>query len=137
MKLIKLLLDFVCRNRHLMKRYAVVGATSMVIDFGILYILTDIFGVYYLTSATASFVVAAFYNYFLNRHWTFRSNGSRRKQLPIFFAIAIIGVALNNGIMYIGVDQFGLWYIYAKIFATGIVTTWNFIGNKYLTFRIK
>jgi putative flippase GtrA len=137
MKIIKLLLGFFYRNRHQIGKYAVVGATSMVIDFGILYILTDIIGVYYLTSATASFVVAAFYNYFLNRHWTFRSNGSRRKQLPVFFIIAIIGVTLNNSIMYAGVEQFGIWYIYSKIIATGIVTIWNFFGNKYLTFKIK
>jgi putative flippase GtrA len=137
MKIIKLLLDFVYRNRHLMVKYAIVGVSSMVIDFGILYILTDVFGVYYITSATASFIVAASFNYFFNRHWTFRSSGSRRKQLPVFFTIAIIGVAINNSIMYAGVEQFGIWYIYAKIVATAIVTVWNFFGNKYLTFRIK
>lgn len=137
MKIIKLLLDFVYRNRHLMSKYAVVGATTMVIDFAILYVLTDIFEVYYLVSATTSFIVAAFYNYFFNRSWTFRSSGSRRKQLPVFFGIAIVGVTLNNSIMYVGVDQFGLWYIHAKVIATAIVTTWNFLGNKYFTFRIK
>ncbi|MBT4850135.1 GtrA family protein [Candidatus Parcubacteria bacterium] len=133
----KFLLDYLHRNRFIMSKYAVVGFSSMIIDLGVLYILTEFADVHYLMSATISFVMAAFYNYNLNRRWTFQSSGSKTKQVPVFLIIAGIGLLLNNNILFIGVRQFGLWYIYAKVLAIAIVTSWNFFGNKYLTFKIK
>ena len=118
-------------------KYCIVGGTAAVVDFGILFILTDFFSVHYLTSATVSFIVSALVNYSLNRSWTFRSNGKNRKQLPNFFTIATMGLVLNNGMMYTGVEFFGLWYILAKVIATGVVVIWNFFGNKYITFNDK
>lgn len=133
----KFILNYFHRNRFIMSKYAVVGVTSMVIDLSILYVLTDFAHVHYLMSATISFVIAALYNYNLNRRWTFHSSGSKTKQLPVFFIIAGIGLLLNNNILFVGVAKFGLWYIYAKILAIGIVTSWNFFGNKHLTFKIE
>lgn len=132
----KLAIHFIRDNKIIIQKYMAVGLSSTVIDFGILFILTDFFYVHYLVSATIAFILAASYNYFLNRSWTFRSNGKKRKQLPVFFIIATLGILLNNNVMYFSVEQLGLWYIYGKIIATGIVTFWNFFGNKYLTFKI-
>jgi putative flippase GtrA len=125
------------QNQGQIGKYLVVGVTAAIIDFGLLYALTDGVHIYYLLSATISFIVAAIYNYSLNRAWTFRSSGSRTKQVPIFFIVAILGVLLNNTIMYLGVEKVGLYYLLAKVFAAAVVTIWNFFGNKYLTFRLK
>ncbi|MEA2089051.1 MAG: GtrA family protein [Patescibacteria group bacterium] len=124
-------------KNKLFVKYCVVGGTAAAVDFSILFILTDFLNVYYLISATISFIVSALTNYSLNRSWTFRSNGKKRKQLPIFFTIATIGLILNNSIMYFSVEVLAVWYIWAKVVATGIVLIWNFIGNKYLTFNKK
>ncbi len=136
--MLRLILKLIHKHKLFIK-YCVVGGTAAVVDFSVLYFLTDWLKIYYLHSATASFILSALTNYSLNRKWTFRSNGKKRKQLPIFFFIAGCGLLLNNTIMYIGVEKFGLWYIFAKIFATGIVLIWNFLGNKHFTFndRIK
>ncbi len=132
----KFAIHFIKDNKTILKKYFVVGLSSTIIDFAILFILTDFFNLYYIASATIAFIIAAFFNYFFNRTWTFRSNGKRRKQLPVFFIIATLGILLNNNILYFCVEQLGWWYIYGKIIATGIVTSWNFFGNKYLTFKI-
>ena len=125
-------------DRHkLFIKYSVVGGIAAVIDFGVLYVLTDFLGVYYLISATISFILSALTNYFLNRTWTFRSRGRKMRQIPIFFTIATIGLILNNFILYWGVEFLGLWYIFSKMIATGIVLIWNFLGNKHFTFNDK
>lgn len=134
--MLQLILKLIHKNRLFIK-YCIVGGTAAVVDFFVLYFLTEFGKIYYLYSATASFILSALTNYFLNRKWTFHSNGKKRKQLPIFFFIAGCGLLLNNMIMYIGVEKFGLWYIFAKIFATGIVLIWNFFGNKRFTFNNK
>lgn len=125
------------QNQGQISKYLVVGGTAAIIDFGLLYFLTDGLHIYYLISATISFVIAAIYNYSLNRIWTFKSSGSRTKQVPIFFMVAILGVLFNNTIMYLGVEKVGLYYLLAKVFAAAVVTIWNFFGNKYLTFRLQ
>ena len=124
-------------KNQLILKYAIVGATGALVDFVLLFVLTDGFGLHYLVSATSSFILSAWLNYVLNRNWTFRSNGQRRKQLPIFFIIATLGLFINNNIMYFSVEKIGLHYLLAKVIATAVVTFWNFFGNKYLTFRIK
>ncbi len=128
--------NYVKNNWQQLWRYGLVGLTSAIIDFGILYLLTDGFGFHYLWSATISFIVAASYNYYLNKTWTFKAGGKLSKQVSIFLLIAGSGVLLNNLILYLLVEQAHWWYIYAKIIAAGIVTIWNFIGNKYLTFKV-
>ncbi len=135
-KIVSVLWKFFLDNKKLILKYGTVGAASAVVDFGILFILTDWLGVYYLVSATISFIVAALVNYILNRNWTFRSNGQRRKQVPIFIAIAVLGILLNNNIMYVCVEHWHLHYLWAKVIAAAIVTFWNFFGNKYLTFKM-
>ncbi len=118
-----------------MLKYGAVGLTSAVFDFGILIFLTEVVKFYYLYSATASFIVAALVNYYLNRFWTFRSTGSQIKQIPIFFTVALFGLALNNFILWLGVEWVHLHYILSKVIATGVVTIFNYLGNKYFTFK--
>jgi len=129
--------NYIRNNWQQLWRYGVVGASSAIIDFSILYLLTDGLSFYYLWSATISFLVAASFNYYLNKTWTFKAGGKMSKQAMIFLLIAGVGVLLNNFILYLLVEYAQWWYIYAKIISTGLVTISNFFGNKYLTFRVK
>jgi putative flippase GtrA len=117
-------------------RYFVSGIIATLTDFIIIYALTDGFGLWYLYSGIISFICALSVSYVLNRFWTF-NNKDRRfgRQLTIFLIVAIIGLLINNGLMVIGVEILGLWYIFAKAIATIIALIWNFLGQKYFTFR--
>lgn len=114
-----------------------VGISAAIVDFGLLYILTEFGHLHYLLSATISFIAAVIVNYSLNKSWTFASSGSHLKQFPIFLMVAVCGIIINNGILYTGVEKFDIWYIYAKIIATVVVMVWNFAWNKHLTFRVQ
>ncbi len=134
-KLFSFGIKYIKNNWHQLWRYATVGLVSAIVDFTILYLLTDKAGFHYLWSATISFIVAASLNYYLNKTWTFKAGGALAKQAGIFLLIAGNGVLLNNLIMYLLVEHGDWWYIYAKIIAIGIVTIINFLGNKYFTFK--
>jgi putative flippase GtrA len=129
--------NYIKRHWHQLWRYSTVGLVSAVVDFGILYLLTDKLGFYYLISATISFIAAASVNYYLNKNWTFKVSGQLAKQIAFFLLISGSGVLLNNLILFFLVEFGDWWYIYAKIIATCIVTIGNFMGNKYLTFKIR
>lgn len=108
------------------------------VDFSLLYFLTDIAGIWYLWSATLSFVIAAFVNYLFQKLWTFKSKDKKAvKQFAAFLAVQIVGLFINNTVIYVLVDQFNAHYLLAKIAATAIVLIWNFWASKKFVFNAK
>ena len=117
-------------------KFGVVGVSSTVIDWGIYLLLTRIFGIFYLMAKILSFSVAVLNSYIWNRRWTFRSNDpAKLKQFIKFLTISIVGLVLNSSIMYIAVSYIKLHDIYGLFLATAIVLGWNFLANKYYTFK--
>ena len=121
--------------RQLIK-FGIVGVSSTVIDWGIYLLLTRIFGFYYLMAKILSFGVAVLNSYIWNRRWTFRSNDpAKLKQFIKFLTISFVGVVLNTFIMYLSVEHLRWHDIYGLFLATAIVLFWNFLANKFYTFR--
>ena len=127
-------------------KFAVVGASGAVIDFGLTALCKGIFGIPELLSNAIGFTVAATSNYFLNRVWTWRSTSKEvGVEYAKFFFVSLVGLGLNSLIVFMLKDtsigprfvETGLdWDFWvAKIVATGIVMVWNFMANNLFTFR--
>lgn len=121
-------------------RYAAVGATMTVLDFSIYLGLTRgtaLFAGRFVAAATASFLCAVCVSFVLNNFWTFRhDHRGWHRRAPKFLAVAVVGLALNAGILH-GLVLLGLHDILAKIMATGVVTGWNFTMQRFWTFRVR
>lgn len=116
-------------------KFGLVGASSTVIDWGIFYLLNH-YNLYYLTAKVLSFSVAVINSFIWNRRWTFRSQDpNRTKEFTKFLVIALIGLGINALIMYLAVSVLGTRKIFGLIFATGITMFWNFLANKFYTFK--
>lgn len=112
-------------------RFCFVGGISLLVDCGLLFLLTDFFGVHYLYSAGISFTVSVIFNYWLCVVYVFR--GARRqtpKQATIFIGSSIVGLGLNQLCMWLFVEWLGLHYLVAKLGATVIVTLWNYVMKR-------
>lgn len=117
-------------------KFGIVGVSSTIIDWGIFYLLNLVFGVYYLKAKVLSFAVAVFNSFIWNRRWTFRSkNPHQSQEFTKFLIIALVGLSINALIMYLAVSILQTRKIIGLIFATGIVTFWNFLANKFYTFK--
>ena len=117
-------------------RFCVVGTLGAIIDIGGLYVLVEFFGIYYLLAAAISFIFAVINSYFLNKYWTFQNkNNQHAKQFIIFLLVSVIGLLINLGAMYVLTEWVGFWYLLSKAIAAIIVLFWNFLMNKYVTFR--
>jgi putative flippase GtrA/uncharacterized SAM-binding protein YcdF (DUF218 family) len=118
-------------------RYLVVGGVAFVVDFTVLIGLTELAGVNYLLSAAAGFLFGLIANYVLSISWVFQNRTLKNKQaeFSLFAIIGIIGLGLNELILYVGTDMIGFDYRVSKLIAVAIVLFWNFGARKATLFR--
>ncbi len=112
-------------------RFCVVGGLSLVVDCAILFGLTEFFGVNYWYSAGISFTVSVIFNYWLCVAYVFKNvRKQTARQATIFIGSSVVGLALNQLCMWFFVEVILLHYMIAKIFATAMVTIWNYIMKR-------
>ena len=120
-------------------RYGFVGGAAFLVDYSVLVLLTEVFGMHYLLSATISFILGLITNYLLSVVWVFnnRTLGNRWAEFTVFAIIGVIGLGLNALIMYVCTDKMGIHYMISKIISTVIVFFWNFFARKIVLFKAK
>lgn len=113
-------------------RFAVVGGSAFVVDFAVLWFLTEIMGVHYLLSNCISFTVSVIYNYILSIVWVFDVNNNHKKstELIVFMILSVIGLGINQLIYWMCVEFLAIHYLISKIGATAVVMVYNFITRK-------
>lgn len=111
-------------------RFGVVGGIAFVIDYSILYILTEFIGIASLISAAIAFSISVIFNYIASIKWVFDVNKKQtKKDVIIFLGLSIIGLGINELIIYVG-NNIGIYYMISKLFSTFIVMVYNFITRK-------
>lgn len=120
----KLLLQF-CK-------FGLVGTLCFFIDYGVMILLTETTGLGYFLSSAISFTLSVVVNYILSMRFVFKGKDELNKfqEMAIFVALSMVGLALNQMIMWIAVEFFRVFYAVAKIFSTMLVTVYNFISRK-------
>lgn len=116
-------------------KFCVVGGSGMVIDFSITYLLKEILRLNKYIANSTGFICAATSNYLLNRLWTFQSHDPEvTRQYALFLGISLVGLAINNSVIYVLTDRLRLNFYLSKLCAVGVVTVWNFLMNYFFTF---
>lgn len=131
-------------------KFGMVGALCFVIDFAVTMGLTVV-GVNHLTAAFFGFVISVVVNYLLSFKFVFQRKEQldRRKEFVIFLVLSVIGLGINELLIYLSVDvlyeqiilpdqnswwnrilTYELAVAAGKVFATGVVMVYNFITRK-------
>jgi putative flippase GtrA len=123
-------------------KFGFVGAIGSIVDFSVLIVLKEYLLLNLYVANTFSFSAAVCSNFLWNSIWTFRGvfRGRKRHRFIPFLLVSIIGLGINQFILYVaheatGLDNYQYGYLVAKVAATIVVMIWNFIANKYWTFR--
>lgn len=120
-------------------RYTFVGGLAFLIDYSLLYILTEYYCWHYLLSAAAAFSIGLTINYILSIFWIFTEHKlhSKMKEFFVYAVIGIIGLGLNEIFMWCFTEIFLLHYMLSKLISTVFVYAWNFFSRKYILFHTK
>lgn len=116
-------------------KFGVVGFSGVFVDFGITWICREKLRFNQYIANSTGFLCAVLSNYTLNRIWTFQSHDpSVVTQFSKFMLASIVGLGINNGIIYLLNERFKVNFYLAKLVATAVVTVWNFWANYTFTF---
>ena len=120
-------------------RYGFVGGIAFVADYFSLYAFTEYMGIPYLVSAAIAFMIGLTVNYVLSNIIVFTTHRLHNKWLEfaIFAIIGVIGLGLNEIIMYCASELIGLHYMISKLISTALVFFWNFFARKLTLFYKK
>lgn len=116
-------------------KFGLVGAIAFCIDYGVLMILSQLFGVDPVLSSGISFCVSVIFNYFASMKYVFarRDDMSRQREFIIFIALSVVGLGINQIVMIAGTAALGagaLAVTFTKVVATAVVMVWNFVSRK-------
>jgi putative flippase GtrA len=117
-------------------KFAIVGISGMMIDFSVTWICKEKIKINKYIANSAGFICAMFSNYLLNRYWTFESNDSHiAMQFTRFLLVSLIGLGINNLLLYLLVKNTRFNFYLLKLVVTGIVFLWNYFANLLYTFH--
>ena len=118
-------------------KFCVVGFSGMLVDFFFTWLCKEKFKWNKYISNSIGFILAATNNYVWNRIWTFQSqNMEVAREYISFIVISLIGLGLNNLIIYLVHEKLHWNFYLSKIIAIGCVTIWNFSLNYVFTFNV-
>lgn len=117
-------------------RYGLVGGVAFIADFGTLWAVTELARVHYLVGAFIGFCIGLALNYWLSSIWVFRSRkiADKTGAFFVFALIGVVGVAINEGVMWLSTERLGVHYLGSKVAAAAIVLIWNFFVRRALVF---
>ena len=123
-------------------KFGIVGTIGAMVDFGVLNLGIQVFGLEKWLANTFSFSAAVLSNFTWNRLWTFPESRDRAigTQLVQFVIVNVVGYAINQAI-FLSLDYylFSSWgtlgYNLAKAIAIGVVLFWNFGANRVWTYK--
>ena len=98
-------------RHHELIKFAIVGATTFIIDSAIFYTLKlTILETKPVTAKIIAGIVAVIASYILNREWSFRDRGGRERhhEALLFFGVSGVGVLLSMAPLWVSSYMLGL-----------------------------
>lgn len=118
-----------------MIRYVITGLSSAVIEFTLLYIFRDMAGLPVIAANSAALSIVFWFNFLMNRYWSFKSRMKLRKQLVMYLFLFLFNLPASDVIMYLLIEKLSMHYLVAKVFSIGAMVSWNFVLYKKVIYK--
>ncbi len=121
-------------------KFCLVGLSGVLVNLGLLWLLTESVGLYYVLSYIIAIEASIINNFAWNELWTFRdrrvsSQGVVGGRFAKFNFISLLGLGIQVGLLLLFTEVVGLYYIVSAIIGIIVATMFNFIFNKWWTWQ--
>jgi dolichol-phosphate mannosyltransferase len=122
-------------------RFSIVGVIGAGINTGLLWLFTDLAGIYYLLSSAIAIEIAILIQFLLNDRWTFKEKKTKGvKQFIVRILKSNLwrsgGLVVNIGVLYLLTEYAGIYYLTSNIFGIFCAFLWNYLFESRLTWGI-
>ncbi|MES2995136.1 MAG: ChbG/HpnK family deacetylase [Patescibacteria group bacterium] len=118
-------------------RFTTSGILAAATNLGILYVGTELFGAWYMLSASVAFVAAVVVSFLLQKFWTFSHTAGdevRSREVAFFLANNAFGLVFNAVALYALVEYLAVWYLLAQFLILILLSTWSFFVYRLVIF---
>ena len=121
-------------------KFCLVGSSGVVVNLGLLWLLTEKAGLFYLLSSVIAIETSIVTNYLLNSFFTFadrRPKGfmAQLKCLAKFNGVSLAGVGINVGTLWFFTSVVGLYYLVSNCIGIALAVVWNYLVNNWWTWK--
>lgn len=118
-------------------KFTIVGATNFILTFIVFTTMLKVFGVNYLLSLVAAWVVGMLFSYVLNFLWVFKPEQKIqfRNRFFRFFLASVLSIALNMLILSYIVERTGLDPFYVQMVLIPLIVIFNFTTAKFWSLK--
>jgi len=121
--------------RHQFVRYFFVGFSGLFLDMGTLYVLTDLWRIRPVLAVGINGLLMLNYIFFLNKYFTFKSNGVTHKQMIKFFVLSGFNYIIAILWMYFFNEKLGINHLLARVSNIIASVAWNFLIYKFWVYK--
>ena len=121
-------------------KFCLVGLSGVLVNMGLLWLLTEVAGLFYLLSAAIGIETSIVSNFTLNDIFTFhdrRSSGLKPllRRLGKFNLVSLGGVGINLAVLWLLTEHLGLHYLLSNMCGIAVATLWNYSVNTMWTWK--
>ena len=118
-----------------MLAFGVIGVGGMIIDFSVTWLCKEKLKLNKYLSNSLGFCFAVINNFLLNKFFNYGGSVHRfETEFAKFTLIALLGLVINNLLLYALGKYFKTNFYVLKLTAIGIVFFWNYFMNTFFTF---
>jgi len=132
-----MLFSFALKKYATLFKFLVVGASGVVVNTGILWLLTERFDLFYVLSGIIATELAIIRNFLLNNFWTWKSRAKKYsffKRLVSFNGVSLVGLGISVSVLWL-LTELGVYYLLSNFIGIIIAATWNYLANDKFTFK--
>ena len=115
--------------------YGIIGSCSSGLDFLLYSLFVEVFGLHYILSNCISVLAGISTSFVLNRTYNFKVKDKTKTRFAIFLTVGLCGMLVSNFILYLCIDVMNWNKIVSKLLSIVLVVVFQFVLNKYITFR--
>jgi putative flippase GtrA len=109
-------------------RFIISGVLGLGVNVGVLYLFTRMFGLWYLASATLSFIISTSVSFLLQKFWTFGNSTLNKvnREFAVYLMIGLLNLCANDIILFVLVHFGEIHFVVGQLVTSAIIAVWSY-----------